>query len=907
LNAPNFDRFFVNTTGHKPFDYQRRLAGGDSGTTCQSHLINIPTGLGKTAAIVLAWLWNRVQLQKADWPRRLVYCLPIRTLVEQTAENARKWLEQSESSKQVRLHILMGGEEADGGEEIDAWDINPERQAILIGTQDMLLSRALNRGYGMSRYRWPMHFGLLNNDCLWVLDETQLMGPGLATACQLEAFRLKVGPASAARFNSYPEGHSVTWYASATADPSHLITRDWRENSRPDTFSFGLSDEEQQANTGTVAERRLATKRLEIQADWNFGDKQKLPEAIIDRHRQMTSALASAPSQLPRRTLVICNTVNRAVAVHDAIKTKLTGSGETDLMLMHSRFRPREREMQSARLRNPDIEKHHGGQIIVATQVVEAGVDLSSAILWMEIAPLASLVQRLGRLNRGAEFGFDKAVRFGFTPQALVVGIESPNPESTAFKTKDAREKAKKDAEKKHLPYAKAKCDDAWKALKGLECDASPASLAMINEAVSASIGQCPYSLQQHELLDFFDTDANLSLGFTDVSPFVRGIDPDTDFYVAWRDWPGSDKGERPKFSADFQRQELCPVSIGKARDAGSILSKGWIWRGKDAGWASVKSLDVAPGMTILLPAAAGGYRLDSGWTGRDEDMPVPTLYEPGGTPSDEEMLSSLDNGWQSIAEHTKDVTSNWTCILAAVEMTLLLSPQEQSAALTGTHWHDIGKNHSAWQSAAEVALTKAGISIPKDSCPIAKFSLSESPRLHEKNDDGTPKLTGFQLKKELRALRQSFKPSLAHEVASALAFRRSEQAALGAGRPTESLLAEYLIMSHHGRVRKVLRDEIPRYPKDEKDTETVRGISNGDALPPVTIAGKELQCPSLSIDCRRMGRDKDGNESYTRGVLRLLAHYGPFRLAFLETLFRAADIRASIRTSKSRRSTQAQ
>ena len=42
----------------------------------------------------------------------------------------------------------------------------------------MLLSRALNRGYGMSRYRWPMHFGLLNNDCLWVMDEVQLMGRG---------------------------------------------------------------------------------------------------------------------------------------------------------------------------------------------------------------------------------------------------------------------------------------------------------------------------------------------------------------------------------------------------------------------------------------------------------------------------------------------------------------------------------------------------------------------------------------------------------------------------------------------------------------------------------------------------------------------------------------------------------
>ena len=43
------------------------------------------------------------------------------------------------------------------------------------------------------------------------------------------------------------------------------------------------------------------------------------------------------------------------------------------------------------------------------------------------------------------------------------------------------------------------------------------------------------------------------------------------------------------------------------------------------------------------------------------------------------------------------------------------------------------------------------------------------------------------------------------------------------------------------------------------------------------------------------MGRDDQGNESYTRGVLRLLEHYGPFRLAYFEAIFRAADIRASI------------
>ncbi len=409
-------------------------------------------------------------------------------------------------------------------------------------------------------------------------------------------------------------------------------------------------------------------------------------------------------------------------------------------------------------------------------------------------------------------------MRHSFTPQAIVVGIEAPDPESKDLKTKDQKKTAKEEAEKKHLPYVKAKCDDAWTALKRLNGDASPAALAEINDAVNASIDRCPYSLQQHELLDFFDTDANLSLGFTDVSPFVRGIDPETDVYVAWRDWPGSDKGERPNFSADFQREELCPVSIGKVRDARALLSKGWIWRGKEAGWGSVQSLDVVPGMTILLPVTAGGYHEDSGWTGREEDKPVASVYEPSDTPSDEEMLSSLNNGWQSIAQHTDDVTLDWECIIGALEGVLALSRKEQSAALTATHWHDIGKNHSSWQFAAKDALTKAGIPIPQEACPLAKFSLSESPRLREQNDDGTPKFTGYELKKELRALRQSFKPGLAHEVASALAFRQSEQAAHGTQRPIESLLAEYLIMSHHGRVRKVLRDEIPRQPKNQKD-----------------------------------------------------------------------------------------
>ena len=91
MSDTNYAAFFKAATGgsHSPYDYQSRLALGESdsrnnGTDCHSRLINIATGLGKTAAVVLAWLWNRVIRKEPAWPRRLVYCLPMRTLVEQT-------------------------------------------------------------------------------------------------------------------------------------------------------------------------------------------------------------------------------------------------------------------------------------------------------------------------------------------------------------------------------------------------------------------------------------------------------------------------------------------------------------------------------------------------------------------------------------------------------------------------------------------------------------------------------------------------------------------------------------------------------------------------------------------------------------------------------------------------------
>ncbi len=86
----DFDEFFGKAfqdredKPQRPFDYQRRLALAES----LPSLVNAPTGAGKTNAILGAWMWRRLK-NPGSVGRRLVYCLPMRTLVEQTRDVAR--------------------------------------------------------------------------------------------------------------------------------------------------------------------------------------------------------------------------------------------------------------------------------------------------------------------------------------------------------------------------------------------------------------------------------------------------------------------------------------------------------------------------------------------------------------------------------------------------------------------------------------------------------------------------------------------------------------------------------------------------------------------------------------------------------------------------------------------------
>lgn len=354
----DFTAFFREATAASgpalsPYPYQIELANMPIATRA----LQVPTGAGKTAAAILSWLFRRT-LQAPDAPTRLVYCLPMRVLVEQTLNLARKWVAQV--APDVRVAALLGGD-------VDKdWAVYPERPAILVGTQDMLLSRALNRGYALSRYEWPWHFGLVNNDSFWVCDEVQLMGDGLASTAQLSAFR--------ERFRAF--GNCPTLWMSATMDTSMLATVDARDAPK----GLPLRDADLSPLLG-LHKRMHAVKALEKAPD-DCRSPGGLARFLAAHHCPGT------------QTLAVVNRVARARETFDELKKIAPGLPH----LLHSRFRPAEKRRWLEFLaQDPPAE----GRIVIATQVVEAGVDMSSALLVTDLAPWSSLVQRFGRCNRG--------------------------------------------------------------------------------------------------------------------------------------------------------------------------------------------------------------------------------------------------------------------------------------------------------------------------------------------------------------------------------------------------------------------------------------------------------------------------------------------------------------------------
>jgi CRISPR-associated endonuclease/helicase Cas3 len=106
-----------------------------------------------------------------------------------------------------------------------------------------------------------------------------------------------------------------------------------------------------------------------------------------------------------KRVLIVLNTVKKAISVYEKIKNK-KNKGEYNgfLEILHSEMTLNERKRREKELEkefsNPKPKDENSPKILVATQVVEASLDIDADYLFTEIAPIDSLVQRMGRVMR---------------------------------------------------------------------------------------------------------------------------------------------------------------------------------------------------------------------------------------------------------------------------------------------------------------------------------------------------------------------------------------------------------------------------------------------------------------------------------------------------------------------------
>ncbi|OYT71752.1 MAG: hypothetical protein CFK52_07075 [Chloracidobacterium sp. CP2_5A] len=849
----------------EPRPWQSELAKEQE---CRNRLICIPTGLGKTAGVLVAWSYHRLHRKDNKWPRRLVWCLPMRALVEQTFQAAKQLAEnipQQEEQDQLTIHIAMGGE--DSGE----WFLHPERPAIIIGTQDMLLSRALNRGYASARARWPMEFGLLNQDVLWVMDEVQLMGVGLATSAQLQAFR--------DQDCSKHLRPCFTWWMSATLQP------DWLKSVDTETYhqawvqdpcevpnaqrTGGLWDISKSVTTATIAPDKPS----------------ELAQRILDEHAKLSDG------EFGKITLVVCNTVERACQTFDAIVKQRK---EADTQLIHSRFRPADRENWQRDFLNKAACKPGVDRIIVATQVVEAGVDISAGCLVTELAPWPSLVQRFGR-----------CARYGGSGSVLVV---------------DRRKKSDDTA-----PYQPEELESAWDTIQQLR-DVGIQALEKHEASLSSEARQrlYPYApahlLLRKEFDELFDTTPDLTGADLDISRFIRSGD-ERDLQVFWLE---IEQGKPPE---DYKphRRELCAVPFLKARDwlcekDKSKLRNGkraWIWDWLDGEWKTATREAMLPGRILCVAADSGGYCPDRGFNA-ESSASVPPVVAPAVSQAIQALEEADDqqdgeqlsfSPWKTIVCHSQEVADEAKTIAAAVGLDESLQNLLKLAAL----WHDWGKSHPAFQGAMRGPNRPQRTDLAKG----PKGAWRRPPDMYRYLDDSETR------------------PAFRHELASALGlfallelYAPRHEALLGpwvealgklgqavpnvqVSSPATPLierllkctaeefnLVAYLVASHHGKVRVGLHAA----PKDQdyRDRDgrglPIRGIREGDHLPSVALAPGEPPLPevTLSLEPSKLGLSSKTGVSWRERCIGLLEQFGPAALAFLEAILRAADVRAS-------------
>ncbi|MCY0885157.1 MAG: hypothetical protein OWV35_04655, partial [Firmicutes bacterium] len=364
---------------------------------------------------------------------------------------------------------------------------------------------------------------------------------------------------------------------------------------------------------------------------------------------QLADALAQAARQLAQALPHpgVVGVVANRVATARAVGRRLQAEADADTVLvLHSRFRPWDvqRRLQAWLpyvQAVPNRQPPDRTRFVVATQVVEVGLDWHFDALVTELAPLSALGQRLGRLNRT-----------GALPDAQAIVVQRPLPARSLIYPKTALEhtlKVLRHWSQSSITHRQRQLKVApltWQSVVG-QLDYSQRTSSDPEPANALTLA--PGALRQLTLTSL------PAAQDPDLARYLHGWNahPDADIAIAWRDHLPLDPTSPPRSlllapptggecvsvprssvlrwlfgSPAGLLESLADISQpqGHTPDPAAPGMAGWVLIAEDPVPRPCRGpQDLPPHSVLVLPAARGGYIPEQGWD-PDATRPVPDL-----------------------------------------------------------------------------------------------------------------------------------------------------------------------------------------------------------------------------------------------------------------------------------------
>jgi CRISPR/Cas system-associated endonuclease/helicase Cas3 len=163
-----------------------------------------------------------------------------------------------------------------------------------------------------------------------------------------------------------------------------------------------------------------------------------------------------------QRVIIICNTVSQAQGLFRDLD-QLNQDGELTIILLHSRFLPEDRAKKEAYLKETFAQnwRQHDDNtchVLISTQVIEAGLNITCEVMHTHLCPMNSLLQRAGRCAR---FGGEQG-------EVYIYRSFQVNLVNAQLAEADLQDEPEEPTQKKqnYLPYTNEICELTWTVLQ---------------------------------------------------------------------------------------------------------------------------------------------------------------------------------------------------------------------------------------------------------------------------------------------------------------------------------------------------------------------------------------------------------------------------------------------------------